>query len=299
MAGPDEAFIEASVGAVSAEIARVVEALRVGSIRDEEDFTSQMLGHIRAGLVRVSLAGLNWDAVVLKRQTEEPRIGADFLGVLQFRLPGYEIQKGFLAQAKMAGPRRRIDSSRLLRQATAMLDRTSASYVFLYRPTGVTVVPAAAVVAANGDPRGLRAWTVTRFFFEHFRCFVGDPRMPAASASTLAGLLEVAPARRVLAVAATTDGDERWNTGLASGLARHRHSSRLRACPPRAKIEYDFSNLGLTGDVALLLSQQQYAQLLADGLARCMRLDEPEHQILHYEIIGTVAKVVEHYLPWP
>jgi hypothetical protein len=61
-----------------------------------------------------------------------------------------------------------------------------------------------------------------------------------------------------------------------------------------ATIKLDFSNL--PGDVALVLSQQQHTKDLADDLARVMRLDQDERELIHQEIVGAVAKVVDDYL---
>jgi len=61
------------------------------------------------------------------------------------------------------------------------------------------------------------------------------------------------------------------------------------------QIDFDFSNL--PSDVALLLSQQQHTQALADDLAGAMGLDFDERQLIHHEIVGTVAKIVDGYLP--
>jgi hypothetical protein len=146
-----------------------VHALRIGGIREEEDFTSQMLSAVRSGLVRVRLDGFQWDSSVVKKQTEEPKIGADFAGVLRVRRDGYQVDKGFLAQAKLAGPHKRIVKSKLLVQAEAMLEISAASFVFLYRPTGVSVVPAISVVANRGEPRDLIEWNFGDFLLEHFR----------------------------------------------------------------------------------------------------------------------------------
>jgi hypothetical protein len=198
MAAPSEEFLNPSVAALGAEVERVVHALRVGSIRDEEDFTSQMLAAIRAGLSRVMADGLEWDSAVLKKQAEEPKFGADFAGVLRMRLPGYDVDKGFLAQAKMAGPRKRISTARLLEQAKAMLRVSPASFVFLYRPAGVSVVPAVAVVANGGEPRDLHGWNLDEFFSEHFSSFVGDPKLGLSEDQTLRGFIEELPARQVL-----------------------------------------------------------------------------------------------------
>jgi hypothetical protein len=59
-------------------------------------------------------------------------------------------------------------------------------------------------------------------------------------------------------------------------------------------IALDFSNL--PSDVALLLSQQQHSQDLADDLARCMSLAPDDRQLIHQEIVGSVARIVDEYL---
>ena len=78
----------------------------------------------------------------------------------------------------MAGPYKQINKKKLLEQATFMLEITPAAFVFLYRPAGIWVVPAVAVVAAGGEPRSVPSWDYTTFFLEFFRCFVGDSRWP-------------------------------------------------------------------------------------------------------------------------
>ena len=59
-------------------------------------------------------------------------------------------------------------------------------------------------------------------------------------------------------------------------------------------IKLDFSKL--PGDVALVLSQQQYTQDLADDLARVMSLDADDRDLIHQEIVGAVAEIVDRYL---
>ena len=208
MPSPPDDFLVASVAAASAEVERVVHALRIGGIREEEDFTSQMLSALRSGLVRVRLDGFQWDSSVVKKQTEEPKIGADFAGVLRVRRDGYHVDKGFLAQAKLAGPHKRIVKSKLLVQAEAMLEISPASFVFLYRPTGVSVVPAISVVANGGEPRDLIEWHFEDFLLEHFRSFVGDRLLGATDEQTVSGVLEELRARQVIYMGLRRDSDE-------------------------------------------------------------------------------------------
>ena len=56
----------------------------------------------------------------------------------------------------------------------------------------------------------------------------------------------------------------------------------------------DFSKL--PSDVALVLSQQNYTEALADDLGTVMNLDFADRGTLHQEIVGSVAEIVDGYL---
>lgn len=45
-----------------------------------------------------------------------------------------------------------------------------------------------------------------------------------------------------------------------------------------------------------LLSRQQHTRDLADDLGRCMSQADDERQLLHQEIVGAVANVVDDHL---
>lgn len=62
----------------------------------------------------------------------------------------------------------------------------------------------------------------------------------------------------------------------------------------RMRIELDFSKL--PSDVALVLSRQQHTLDLANDLAGCMSLRDVDRQLLHQEIVGAVAAIVDEYL---
>jgi hypothetical protein len=62
-----------------------------------------------------------------------------------------------------------------------------------------------------------------------------------------------------------------------------------------AKLEVDFSNL--PSDVALILSEQRHTRDLVNDLARSARLSDVNRDLLHQEIVGAVASVVDGYLP--
>jgi hypothetical protein len=61
-----------------------------------------------------------------------------------------------------------------------------------------------------------------------------------------------------------------------------------------AKISLDFSHI--PGDVSLAMSQQQYTRELVDDLSRVMGLNPGDRELLHQEVVGAVAKVLDDYL---
>lgn len=65
---------------------------------DEEDITSRLLENLARVLTRKE-AGftLNSRAITLKKQTEEPKVGADILILTSFASPKITVTKGFLA----------------------------------------------------------------------------------------------------------------------------------------------------------------------------------------------------------
>lgn len=233
MPPPPDALIDATVDAVRTELDLITTARSSRNIREEEDFTSQMLAAIRSGLAKAGSPGVRWDSAVLKKQTEEPSLGADFAGILSIRLRDYELTKGLLAQAKLVGDPTKgnmRDRSRLLAQAKAMLAVTPASFVFLYRRSGIVAVPAVAVVAAGGDARELPGWKFDEFFREHLRCFIGDPALRPRRGESLGMLLASLPARRLLYMDLHTEADRGFAERLA---ALHSTAAGGAALPPR------------------------------------------------------------------
>jgi hypothetical protein len=63
-----------------------------------------------------------------------------------------------------------------------------------------------------------------------------------------------------------------------------------------ASITLDFSKI--PGDVALFLSQNEHVEELARQLSRCMGLPEPEQQLIHQELVGAVAEVIDGHLDY-
>jgi hypothetical protein len=107
-------------------------------------------------------------------------------------LPEYAVKKGFLAQAKLIEPSRSIrarDFAEMQEQCGKMLEISSDSFLFLYSKNGIFSVPATAVVSSKRtNPHNLYSRSISRFYEEHFSCFLGDRRISLAHVSTLEAL---------------------------------------------------------------------------------------------------------------
>ena len=189
-------------------IAITVESLREGEVEQEPAMTDRMLGAIVQSLSGYRGKGLRWRAHTLTDRgpgAKERVYGADFMGVLTISLPDFEVSKGFLAQAKLVRPDRRINMGELRDQCEKMLELSPTSFVFLYGPNGVRVVPALAVTSSNEDPDKLYSRSAQRFFEEHFQCFIGDRRISAPNVAILDLLKNGFGARRALLIEAGID----------------------------------------------------------------------------------------------
>ncbi len=129
------------------------------------------------------------------RAAEEKRHGADLMGVLDIDLPNYRTTKGFLAQAKLAEPRRKFPSGeweRLQVQCEKMLSRTPDSFVWVYsKKRGIRIFSAASVVELTSkNIFDLYDRSVSSFFELHLECFIGDRRLNSTDIDTLDALDE-------------------------------------------------------------------------------------------------------------
>ena len=129
------------------------------------------------------------------------------MGVLDIQLRDFKVRKGFLAQAKRAEPNRPFSKSewdRLIGQATIMIARTPASFVFIYSiKRGIRIVPAITVLGMS--KRQLFASynrSVARFFEDHLSSFIGDPRMSVPDVKQLGQMIADWDARSVLYLSA-------------------------------------------------------------------------------------------------
>lgn len=159
--------------------------------------------------------GFRFDASTLGNKgpnTPESLYGADFVGVLNVKLKGYEQTKGFLSQAKKEGNVVRIKTTsfrttaafshnqefeRLKGQTNNMLQVTPDSFVIVYSKDGFIVVPASSVNGLSTSAN-LYAKPAARFFKEFLMCFIGDPKLKAWDTKSLEALRTEYRAKRAI-----------------------------------------------------------------------------------------------------
>jgi hypothetical protein len=186
-------IVQESARRVANAASRTVPDYVASKIEEETDFTSEMLGRMKESMEGFRTRGVRWTAKTLtshRPNAQETTFGADFIGVVSFDFPDFKISKGFLAQAKRVEPNGYISSDdwdRMVVQCKKMLWLTSESFVFLYSRTGITIVPATAIVSAQGrcNPHDFYFRRITRFYEDHFECFVGDLQISSADIATL------------------------------------------------------------------------------------------------------------------
>lgn len=183
--------VRASARRVQGAIDRVTADYKKGEVQIETDFTSKMLQAIKDDMNGFHTHDIAWRGMVLNPSTQENQYGADFLGVLSVNLDEFQVNKGFLAQAKRIQNDRSVDMKTLKGQCKRMLRYTPDSFVFLYKETGVRIVPAIGVVSLNSHNLSvteLYSRSPQSFFEEHFECFVGDRKISTPTADALAEL---------------------------------------------------------------------------------------------------------------
>jgi len=169
---------------ITSAVAITVDSLVDGTVNQEPHFTDRMLARIEDAVNEAPNTRARWRARTLTdrgRNAEESVLGADFHGTFEVFSSEIRVAKGFLAQAKLLEPSATLpsrDLSRLREQCQRMLDLSPDSFVFLYSTKGVRVASAASVTSAtNGVIDDLGTKTIAEFFLDHFKCFIGDPRL--------------------------------------------------------------------------------------------------------------------------
>ncbi len=188
---------------ISTASRHVIEDINSGRAQQEPSITDRLIAYIQAEARSSALSSFVWTAMTLTdrgRGSQERKYGADFVGSLEIKISGFNIKKGFLAQAKKVEPSDRFSSSeysRLKAQCEDMLRLSPDSFVFLYSVIdGFSVLPAIAILGARScNPHELTKKPIQKFFVEHFECFIGDANISLANIKTLDELYEKYQAR--------------------------------------------------------------------------------------------------------
>lgn len=208
-------IIQASARRIAKAANGTLDDLAAQRLEHEPEFTSEMLGRMKESMNGYRVRGVRWTAKTLTSHgadAQEKRFGADFIGVLNLDLPEYKVRKGFLAQAKRTniwGDISRAEWKRMTDQCKTMLSLTAASFVFVYTPKKIIVLPALAVVSAQqwSNLNDFYSRNLVRFYEDHFESFVGDAAIDAADIRVLEKLRQEHLARSALLLLAKAGED--------------------------------------------------------------------------------------------
>lgn len=199
----DHRFVRAAAARITEAADSTCAALAEGLIRNPRIFTDRLLRRTAKEVDRFRSHDLRWRAQAFVDKHADGAFVADIVGSLEVDLPDYTVRKGFLARPLFlpnGRPPTHDDLDDLRLACSVMLAVSPASYVFVYKPTGVIVVPATAVIGSVARPDRLHRRSIGRFYEEHFSCFIGDPRITGAKAVPLEELARHSQARTGLAL---------------------------------------------------------------------------------------------------
>lgn len=259
--------------AVTAAGDRTLDDLRQHSASQEPHVTDRLAANIQNELDGRTLRGIRWKAKTLTdhgRNAEENRFGADLLGVLTIDLVDYHVCKGFLAQAKLfQGPRLEQSPSQmdvLAKQCSKMLQFTPDSFVFLYSPRAIKIVPASAVRAVSRlSFSELCSRSLGTFFKEYVESFIGDTRLRSPSLEDLRGAMREYECRVRLHIVGSDEDQAQhppaarnapqaqfWHGSLEPRVplipGRSTGPDGLRSAPPRASRRSSMRIVGNRGE---------------------------------------------------
>ena len=191
----------------------VTRGLGVGLIETEPSLTDRFLGALdNAFGTEIESDGYYLSVRTLRDRgpnAPEREFGADVVSVLRVDTSNFQIAKGFLGQAKMAGrggvsvkflnhrdlpeisirrpSRDEEDPKSLYSQCRQMLAVTPDSYVLVYAPNGIYVVPASSIASLANDGQAHRVYMkLLRWFMADFvNSFIGDLRVSAYDDASL------------------------------------------------------------------------------------------------------------------
>lgn len=163
-----------------------------GNVHDEDDINAYLAGALDTQF-RLDVEGVNWSSSVLRHRggtaAEEKRIGADLLFYFKIDASGYSVRKGLLVQAKRKIRRQKLsarEKRNLNGQCEKMLDNTPSSFVFHYTGKSLKVGSAVRVLGSNSTNLDDDCtMTSYRFFYDFFRCSIGDRSFTSSKVADL------------------------------------------------------------------------------------------------------------------
>lgn len=183
---------------------QVIEDMKRGNIPAETSITGEFLGILKNevnnhGQAIFGRKGLTIYATILQDRgpkTAESEYGADFAILLDIKVEGFTLKKGFFCQAKKEGDGITINDEqyttvkfslnnefkRLQKQVDNMLQITPDSFVLIYGIEEFLMVPASSV-AGLSNTGSLYSKRIAEFFEEFLMCFIGDTRLTDDSVS--------------------------------------------------------------------------------------------------------------------
>ena len=186
---------------------------------NEEDITSQFAGQLK-NILNFSEPDFSVQcrAIVTKKTSEEPTLGADILVVISFDSPELTVSKGFLAQAKRIELGKSIGGhgpmKTLRDQCKKMLNFTPESYVWLYSKESFRVQRAITLEAiTTNKPDDAITHPFQWFFYDFLISMRGDPSITLQDFPRLQGIIEELHIPLVILISATSAGDYRPRGG--------------------------------------------------------------------------------------
>ncbi|MDX1922484.1 MAG: hypothetical protein SFW65_05095 [Alphaproteobacteria bacterium] len=176
---------------IDAIIERIIKASEIslsdykkGTIRGEEDFSSQLIANIKNNINHISLnEKAGWEntilnARILEKHKEEKPIGADILMIFNIDMPGKKIEKGLLIQAKRFDQLNKTTKNEdLAGQCERMLQASSSSFVFIYTTDRIDVHSAQSAFASEATLKMMQTRTFKSFLNDFLHCWIGDIRL--------------------------------------------------------------------------------------------------------------------------
>ncbi len=162
-------------------VKRAIRSLLRQRVKREDDLSGVLKGNLDAEL-EGKIGRITWDCTILDHSSgqsaEEHEFGADLLIHVRFNGRHLKYDKGLLVQAKKVEVGKLIQPSELQRlqgQCRDRLDHSSESFVWIYSNSGMRCAPALRIVGSSDrDLNDQAVWTSYRFFWELFRCPIGD-----------------------------------------------------------------------------------------------------------------------------